>query len=165
MNLEEARAFINSVPFVVAKSYEKTFPHWYTTRDRVQDDERFEAFLALIRERGKLKSFHSKQYLYLEIDSFEYWEMGRPIKSVVVLNRALIDDSKPYRFPSPNPQDEQLLKSKLKEREEYLEALLSKPDKTERDKIQLEFLLNNTRRIQGGGKNIIDHSKLPLRYE
>ena len=42
---KEAISFIEEVPWVYAKSYAAFLPHYYTTRDRVQDDERFELFI------------------------------------------------------------------------------------------------------------------------
>lgn len=165
MIIEEAKKFVNSCEWVYAKSYSKTFPHFYTTRDRINNDELFEEFLNCLREHSKLKSFYSKQYLYLELDGFEYWEMGRPIKAVQVLNKAQINDAMKYRYPNPTQEEELSLKNKLKQRDIYLYNLLKKENKTERDLSHIKFLLNNERRIHGGGKNIIDHSSLPIKYQ
>lgn len=164
MNKTEALNFVNNANWVYAKSYSKTFPHFYTTRDR-NDEKQFEEFLYYIRENSILKKFYSKEYLYLELDGYEYWEMGRPIKAVQVLNRAKINDDAKYRFPAPPKENEAILKEKLKIRDDYVDNLLSKKEKTEKDVLQLKFLLDNKRRIHGGGKNIIDNSKLKIRYE
>lgn len=165
MTLQEASEFIANVPWVFSKSYEKTLPHYYTTRDRVNDDARFEEFLQLVRQEGKLKTFYKKQYIYLELDGYEYWEMGRPIKAVHVLNKCQIDDTKKYRFPAPKKFDEELLKRKLQQREDYLALLLHLKEPSITEQKHIDFLMNTTRRIDGGGKNIIDHSNLQIRYE
>lgn len=165
MTLKEAEDFINSVPWVFSKEYKDTLPHYYTTRDRVNNDSLFEDFLKLVRKEGKLKTFFKKQYIYLEVNGYEYWEMGRPIKAVQVINRCQIDDEKHYRFPKATIEDEQLLKSKLLQREIYLEELLKTDLPVKAQQKQIDFLLNSTRRIHGGGKNIIDNSKLQVRYE
>ena len=164
MTLEEAAVWVSEQEFVYAKSYAKTLPHHYTTRDRCNVEE-FEAFLSLIRHHGKLKPFYKKQYMYLELDDYEYWEMGRPLKAVQVLNRAKIDDTAHYRKVQPNQYDEEILRSKLILRDLYLSALLLVESKSEKDEREVRFLLDNQRRIHGGGKNIIDHSTIEVRYE
>lgn len=165
---EQAIYFLNKLPWKNAKSYEKTLPHWYTTRDRVNDNESFNSLLEFIRKHGSLKNFYRKQYLYLEVDNYEYWEMGRPILAVQVLNKALIDDSKPYRG-TPNKslllKQEQELKQKLAKRELVLKQLLEVENPTPKQSQQIKFLMDTQRRIHGGGKNIIDHSSLNIRYE
>lgn len=163
MNLEEAQVWIKKQEFVYAKSYAKTLPHYYTTRCRCEETK-FEAFVRLIRQHGKIKSFYKKQYLYLELDAYEYWDMGRPVRSVQVLNRALIDDQAKYRRHVAD-YDEQVLKEKLTSRDSYLEDLLAKPVKTNQDNRHIQFLMDSQRRIHGGGKNIIDHSTIEVRYE
>jgi hypothetical protein len=163
MTLQECKQWIEKQNFVEAKSYAKTFPHYYTLREWC-DELEFEEFIRCIRTYGKLKQFHKKQYLYLEINSFEYWEMGRPIKAVQVLNKAIINDFAKYRI-NANPDDEALLKSKLQDREYYLENLLNKDIKTDTDIKQISFLMNTTRKIHGGGKNIIDNAKIKITYE
>jgi hypothetical protein len=165
MNEQEAKNWVSSQKWVFAKSYSKTFPHCYTTRDRCISIPDFESFLRHIREYGKLKSFFKKQYIYLEIDGLEYWEMGRPIPAVQVLNRAPIDDAARYRNPLPVMGSEELIKDKLSKREDYLHGLLKKTSLTTKEQKQLAFLMNNQRRIHGGGKNILDHSSLEVRYE
>lgn len=164
-NIEWAKEWISQQEFVEAKSYSMTFPHFYTTRNRCNEKE-FEMFLDLIRYYGKLKSFFTKQYLYLEINGFEYWEMGRPIKAVQVLNKAKIDDTQSYRKTPIGINDELTLKNKLAEREVYLDFLLSKNEKelNKTDLKSINFLMDTKRRIHGGGKNIIDHSSLKIKY-
>ena len=165
MNENEAIMFVESIPFREAKSYSMTYPHWYTTRSMVNDDVNFDRFLRYVRDNAILKAFHSKQYLYLELGSFEYWEMGRPIPAVQVLNKAIIDDAKGYRHPKPTIEMRNELLRKLNEREHYLAELLAKEYRTDNEEKTIRFLMDNRRRIDGGGKNIIDHYTQPVRYE
>lgn len=164
ITLLDAEIWIEKQEFVYAKSYSKTFPHFYTTRSRCDEFE-FEQFIRLIREYGIVKGFFGKQYVYLELNGYEYWEMGRPIKCVQVLNKCKINDEAFYRNIKPTEAEKIELKAKLNMRECYLETIMNKREHSITDLKQIEFLLNTTRRIHGGGKNIIDHSNVKVRYE
>jgi hypothetical protein len=165
MTIQEARQLVDTIKWKYAKSYSKTFPHYYTKRSLLNNDQLYEDFIEHIRENSKLKTFYSKQYLYYELDGYEYWEMGRPKKAVQIINKAKINDNAKYRKYKIGSNDREILLSKLKQRDKYLETLLLKELKTAKDIIQIDFLLNSVRRIDGGGKNIIDHSKIEIRYE
>jgi len=165
MTIQEAKIFISEQEFIFAKSYANTFPHTYLKRAKSTNEVLFEGFLKLIRQAGSVYRFFSKQYIYLEIDEFVYWEMGRPIKCAQILNRA---DKKSLELNGQKlaPEHEaNELKKKLSEREIYLDTLLSKEIKTCRDYRQINFLMDTRRRIQGGGHNIIDNHKIQVRYE
>jgi hypothetical protein len=165
MTKEEAIDFLNSCKWNEAKSYSDTFPHFYTTRKLINNDKLFELFLKYLRKNSIIKKFYSKQYLYLELNDFEYWEMGRPIKAVEVLNKALIKDDEFYRYPFPAKEEEDKLKHKLNLRDSYLENLLKKNNVNQNELEEIKFLMNTERRIHGGGKNIIDHSSLEIKYK
>jgi hypothetical protein len=154
---KEAISFIEEVPWVYAKSYAAFLPHYYTTRDRVQDDERFELFIEYMRENATIKAFHKKQYLYFELDGFEYWEMGRPKKAVQVINKAQINDNKSYRLNKPSQGDQARLLSRLKERDKYVDWLLDQNRSPEQEE-ELKFLMNSKRK----SPNIMDHSDKPF---
>jgi len=165
MKIDEAIIFLSDNEFTFAKSYEKSYPHYYLQKSKCSNKNKYEDFIKLIRENGKVYHFNNKQYIYLQIDEFIYWEMGRPIKCVEVINKA---DSKSLLKNNQylaNDEISNLLKSKLQEREIYLNNLLKKEIKTEKDKKQIEFLMNTERRIHGGGKNIIDNYKIEIIYE
>lgn len=165
MTTEEVRKYLAEQEWIYAKTYHETFPHHYIRKDKSTDEFLFEEFLRYIRDNGTLKTFYSKQHIYLELDGYEYWEMGRPIKAVKIINKAIIENDKPYRFPKPTLKEEHTLKAKLNMRDEYLECILKKLNPTEEEQRHIKFLLNSERRIQGGGQNILDHSKLNVRYE
>jgi len=77
---DRARAYIASVPWVWAKTYAKTFPHWYTVRDKMPEfDAEFCWFAQFIRDQGDPKPFFKKVHVYLELDGWKYWTMGCPI--------------------------------------------------------------------------------------
>ena len=157
MNYKEVKQVIEAVEWTFAKTYADSYPHEYTLRERVGDDELFDDLIRFMREKAKIKNFYGKQYLYFELDGKEYWEMGRPTRAVKVLNRAPIDDSKEYRseYPKPTEKDKERLLEKLKQRDRYVEYLLDKNNRTNHEEVQLKYLLNSA---QGSG-NVIDHSK------
>ena len=141
MDLEEARRFIEEHEWIYAKTYADTFPHEYTVRKKAKDNERFDLFIKFMRDNSKIKSFFKKEYLYCEIDGIEYWEMGRPISNVEVINRAPINDNADYRFPSPHKENWQKLYDALEEREKRVNELQAKEKKgeiTEKEGIELK---------------------------
>ncbi len=160
MNKTIVREFIKNVEWVWAKSYADTFPHYYTTRDRVGDDELFNAVLQYMREKGEIKSFFKFEHIYYGIDGWEYWEMGRPIKATVVLNRVEIAEGQVHRMRQPLPGAKERLLKKLNDREAYIEKLLSVPEEERTDivKKHLERLLSSKTGCQKTMPNIIDHS-------
>ena len=165
MTIEEATQFLSEQEFTFAKSYADTLPHYYLQRKKCTDEKQYEDLLHLIREAGKVYHFYSKQYIYLEIDGFVYWEMGRPIRCVQVLNKVSKQRLIDLKQKEANEEVTSTLKNKLRERELYLDSLLNKEVKTSKDIRQINFLMDTQRRIHGGGKNIIDNYKLDIRYE
>lgn len=164
LTLKAVNEFLKKAPWVYAKSYSESFPHFYTTRDRVKNDYLFESFIEFMRENAKIKSFYSKQYLYYENEDFEYWEMGRPKKAVQVINKAIIQDQKNYRYPEPQKIDRDILLNRLKERDTYLNQLISLPDKTPVQDKELKFLMNGERQgPYSKTSNVMDHSKTPFK--
>lgn len=163
LNKEELNLWIKKQKQTFAKTYATTYPHYYIKRNDC-DAELFEQFLIYVRQDGIVKQFHKKQYIYLEIDGYEYWEMGRPIRAAIILNVAPIDDSASYRQPPVPLEQALILKQKLLQRDVYLSCLLDKPNPTIEELQSIEFLMNTRRRIDGGGKNIIDHYTQPIRY-
>jgi hypothetical protein len=165
MNVKEVQEYLDAQTWVRAKSYDATFPHYYINKNKSSDQRQFEEVIKFIRSNGIAKSFFKKQYLYLELGAFEYWDMGRPAMSTIILNKAPINDNARYRIPQPTEEAVRTLKSKLLERDSYLELLLSKTERTQQDQRQIDFLMNTTRRIDGGGKNIIDNFNQKVIYE
>lgn len=165
MNIREARCFLNEQEFIFAKSYSETFPHSYLQRRKATDESGFENFIRIIRSRGSVYSFFKKQYVYLEIDGFVYWEMGRPVPCVQVLNKAPFESLNVNKQTLVDTDVSFILLSKLNQREEYLSTLLKKELKTDQDLRQIDFLMDTRRRIHGGGKNIIDNYKTEIIYE
>jgi hypothetical protein len=165
MTLEEARQFLSDQEFTFAKSYANTFPHYYLQRKKCTNEKKYEEFLQLIRDQGKVYHFYKKQYVYLEINGFVYWEVGRPIKCVQVLNKVAKQKLFELNQHEANEQITNELKSKLNQRDLYLDKLLNIENKTQQDKRKIQFLMDTKRRIHLGGKNIIDNYKQEIRYE
>jgi hypothetical protein len=159
MNLNDFDRFIQSAPWVFSKEYENTLPHKYTTRKKIFNDLFFEEVIYFIRENSIIKKFYSKEYLYFEHEGFEYWEMGRPIKAVQVLNCAAINDSAKYRLPFLCQSRKNILLENLKQADKNLDALLGKPNKTNKDIELIQYYLNSERK----SSNIIDHSSIKPR--
>lgn len=144
-NDEEARKFIQKANWKYSEEYKNSFPHSYTKKTE-ENKEEFEAFIKYIRKKGVLKSFYYKQYLYLELDGEEYWEMGRPTKAVLILNRAKINDEAPYRRYKPTKQEETIIKKKLEERDKHINSLIQKKNRTINEEYALKRLLDNRRK-------------------
>lgn len=165
MTIKEAKEFLSEQQFTFAKSYADTFPHYYLQRAKCTNETEYEEFIKLIREKGDAYHFYSKQYIYLEVDGYVYWEMGRPIKCVQVLNKVSKERLIQLKQIKADEEVSNILKSKLKKRENYVDNLLNKEVKTSKDIREINFLMDTQRRIHGGGKNIIDNYKLDIRYE
>lgn len=165
MTLEEGKEWINNQTFKIAKSYEKTYPHSYLHKDKADNEDKFTEFIRLIRENGIVYTFNKKQYIYLEIDEYIYWEVGRPILAVIILNKAHKNTLKINNQKLAYQSIANKLKNKLQQREIYIEKLINKEIKTDKDYSQIKFLMDNIRRVDGGGKNIIDNYKTKIRYE
>lgn len=114
MDLIEARAFIEAVPWKSAKSTEDVAPHQYATIRAVGDDERFWAFVGLIKTRGRKEQWTppaewvrrwggkpmTNRYLYVgEFAYFFTW----PRNSIPMINREAtsVQEATPTRRPLP----------------------------------------------------------------
>ena len=165
MNINEAKEFLKTQQFTFATSYAEKLPHYYLQRKQCTDQNLYEEFIHLIRKEGTVYHFYNKQYVYLKIEDDVYWEMGRPVKAVQVLNKASYLTLEKNNQSVVNAEISSTLKNKLQEREVYAEQLFNKEHKTEQDQRQIDFLMDSNRRIHGGGKNIIDNYKQEIRYE
>ena len=93
---DAARAYIAEVRWQFAKTMPQ-WPHEYTVREWRPDLEReFFEFVELIRRDGIVKPWPRDAPMpryhltYLEIDGWEYWSMGAPVRDTTVINRALL---------------------------------------------------------------------------
>ena len=96
---DAARAYIAEVRWQFAKTMPQ-WPHEYTVREWRPDLEReFFAFVELIRRDGDVKSWPRDALVpryhltYLELDGWQYWSMGAPVRDTTVINRALLTDA------------------------------------------------------------------------
>jgi hypothetical protein len=80
-------AFIAKHKWTFAKTMPK-WPHEYVVRQKVDDDESFNAFVMLIRRTGTAREWHGRIFTYLKIDGWEYWTMGSPLDQTTIINRA-----------------------------------------------------------------------------
>ena len=88
--------FIESTPWVFAKTYAKTWPHEYIVRDRV-DQSRFLELVSHIRQHGYQGEFYRKPITYFDYEGRVYWTMGAPIEETNIVNRCQKEQSYEYR--------------------------------------------------------------------
>ena len=93
---DELQAFVESTPWVFAKTYAKTWPHEYIVRDRV-DKELFLELARHIREHGYQGSFYQKPITYYDHEGRVYWTMGGPVEETIIINRCLKEQSYEYK--------------------------------------------------------------------
>lgn len=94
--LRRARTYIAQVRWQYAKTMPQ-WPHEYTIRSWMPRlEQQFEAIVRFIRDNGEVRHWpnasRNPRYhnTYLEIDGWQYWTMGEPIKETTVLNRARV---------------------------------------------------------------------------
>lgn len=88
LDLAAVEAYIASVRWQNAKTFEKFAPHEYTIRKWAPElEEMFEAVVVFIREHGYTQKWHGRSFTYLDVGPYKYWTMGDPVKETVVLNR------------------------------------------------------------------------------
>jgi hypothetical protein len=87
MSDDEIRNFVGAHRWTFAKSMPKT-PHEYTLRRNARDDTEFVAVVQEIRRRGEQRFFGSRQYVYFDLEGYEYWTMGAPLDETILINRA-----------------------------------------------------------------------------
>lgn len=91
------RDYVGRVQWKFAKTMPR-WPHEYTVRAWTPDLEpEFEAVVVMIREEGEVRPWPTNvaspryHHTYLEVDGWQYWTMGSPIRETTVLNRARVD--------------------------------------------------------------------------
>jgi 2-polyprenyl-3-methyl-5-hydroxy-6-metoxy-1,4-benzoquinol methylase len=78
--------FIEKSNWRFAKTYAKTFPHYYTIK-RDCDSNEYGQFYRLIRRYGYYYEFFGKKYIQLNVNENYYWTMGWPSNESEVINR------------------------------------------------------------------------------
>lgn len=83
--------FITAQTWTFAKSMAK-IPHEYIVRERIKDDESFNALILYIRSNGVKERFFSKEFVYWYNGEYKYWTMGAPVDETTIINRARVDN-------------------------------------------------------------------------
>jgi hypothetical protein len=92
--LEHFKDYISQVHWRFARTYAKTFPHEYTSKDWRPDlKDRFERVVTFIRERGQPERFFRKTYIYFYHDGFKYWTMGDTLPHTIIINRCPVNQT------------------------------------------------------------------------
>ena len=87
MTLEELRAFIAGHAWRRASTMPH-IPHEYTLRAKADDEAAFLRFVVHIRQHGYRGRFGKTTYTYLDVDGYQYWTMGAPLATTILINRA-----------------------------------------------------------------------------
>jgi hypothetical protein len=89
LTLAELRAFIRESTWIFAKTMPEC-PHEYTLRRNASDETIFERFVIHIRHHGYKARYKRNLYTYFDVDEWQYWTMGAPLKSTILINRAKV---------------------------------------------------------------------------
>ena len=73
--LESTRMFIAEEPWTFAKTYAKTWPHFYLNIRTVGSRYRFTELVQHIRRFGSFGQFYSRRMIYFHEGDFTYWTM------------------------------------------------------------------------------------------
>lgn len=101
---EHLRDFVDSVEWVFAKTYARTWPHEYIVKDRV-DSSIFEQIVAHIRTYGSPGAVYTRTITYYEQRGRVYWTMvppegdpeWYPIEQETIVNRCPKESTYEYR--------------------------------------------------------------------
>ena len=86
INSEEMRAFIAKATWKYAKTMPK-YPHEYTIKDWNNGPE-FEAALHYLLHYGERRKEYRWERVYLDVDGYDYWDMGDPLGVGQIINRS-----------------------------------------------------------------------------
>ena len=92
LSLDDVAAALLAKEWRFAKTMPQ-HPHWYTLRKDWSDPAEFEAIVQFIRDHGHKRRWGRATYTYLDIDGMQYWTMGEPSRSTILINRAYISTS------------------------------------------------------------------------
>ena len=85
----ECEAMLNTASFRTAKSMPNA-PHSYTLLKNWVNPEDFYSVVMYIRTNGTPKKFWKKTYIYYQLNGYEYWTMGFPLDTTILINKAKI---------------------------------------------------------------------------
>ncbi len=71
----------------------KSGDHAYTIKDNWKSDREFNEVVQYIRDFGVKRWFYGREYTYLDIDQYQYFSMGAPVKDTILINRAKIQSN------------------------------------------------------------------------
>jgi hypothetical protein len=69
------------------------WPHWYTLRERWEDDAEFVWCVEQIREHGFTEVWGGREFRAFALNGWKYWTMGSPIEQTKLINRKPIVDA------------------------------------------------------------------------
>jgi hypothetical protein len=81
-------------------------PHAYCLKTWVRRPPEFDRFVALITQHGYPGRFRGRNWIYLDIDGFKYWESKTLDRRGLIVNRARLDAVPDERRPRTVARDE-----------------------------------------------------------
>lgn len=87
LTIAELRAFVEESSWRFAKTMPEC-PREYTLRRNARDEAMFERFVMHIRHHGYKARYKRNLHTYFDVDEWQYWTMGAPLKSTILINRA-----------------------------------------------------------------------------
>ena len=88
MSPEEIVGVLKDHEWKFAKTAKYSNPHWYTLREKWQDDQLFDVVVQSIRDHSYIEYFWKKPYQILLYEGWKYWSMGAPINETILINKA-----------------------------------------------------------------------------
>lgn len=86
MQIKEAKNFLESKNWIFAKTYAKTAPHEYIVKEHLKDQEGFEEVAKFINKNGEKEKFWNRDYTYLKVGEYKYWNIENIINRVELNN-------------------------------------------------------------------------------
>lgn len=103
MTKQEIVAILNDHEWKFAKTFKYKAPHWYTLREKWNDDPLFDTIVQAVRDNAKTEYFWRKPFEVLTFEGWKYWSMGAPIDETILINKAF--DSGQYNDLAWNYDD------------------------------------------------------------
>lgn len=95
-DFERARQFIAGQNWIFAKTM-SDIPHWYCLKRECGDPEDFLWFARLLEANSVPGTFYGKEYHYLYLDGYRYWQMDSTPEECDLINRCVFPDPQTER--------------------------------------------------------------------
>jgi hypothetical protein len=124
MTKQEIVAILNDHEWKFAKTFKYKAPHWYTLREKWNDDPLFDKIVQEVRNNANTEYFWRKPFEVLTYEGWKYWSMGAPIDETILINKAF--DSGQYNDIAWN-YDKLFDEQSFQEENEEIADMLNSP--------------------------------------